>query len=126
MQLLAKCNLHHEYFGYVCIADYINPNWLLFYSIMKNGSLYSIHYVSFVGISYCLKEVLDIIERKLDKNQQQKLLQRLRINFDGRNLVFSQKLENSPWIEIKEQLGLMGRNDIVERIRQDTLITEGI
>ena len=89
--------------------------------------LFLLHtHVSFIGISYCLREVFDIIERNLDKDHQQKLLQRLKINLDGGNLVFSQKLENIPWNDIKLQLELTGRKDIVELITKNTLITEGI
>ena len=73
----------------------------------------------------CLKEVIDIIEKNLDKFQQQKLLQRLGVNLEEENLVFSKKLENTPWKDIKLQLELLGRCDVVSMITKNTLITKG-
>ena len=76
------------------------------------------------GLNYCLQEVIDIIERNLDEAQQQKLLKGLGINSEEENLMFSQKLENIPWDKIKLQLELLGRNDVVDMITQNALITK--
>ena len=70
--------------------------------------------------------MIDIIEDKLDEEQQRKLLQGLEINSEEENLVFSQKLENIPWNKIKFQLELLERSDIVDMIIKSTLITKGI
>ena len=69
--------------------------------------------------------MIDIIEDKLDEEQQRKLLQGLEINSEEENLVFSQKLENIPWNKIKLQLELLERSDVVNMITKNTLITKG-
>ena len=108
-------------------ALYITPIRIRYIFAQKattfSSSIYLFFCNSFVGTSYCLTEVFDIIERNLNKDQQQKLLRRLGIPLDGGNLVFPQKLENIPWNEIKLQLELMRRNDVVELITKNTLIT---
>ena len=79
------------------------------------------------GSNNCLQEVIEIIERNLDKVQQLKLLRGLNINWqDKDDLMFSYKLENIPWNRIKRQLELLGRSDVVNLIRNNTLITKGI
>ena len=83
--------------------------------------------ISFSGSNNCLQEVIEIIEKNLDKAQQQKLLQGLNINgLEEEDLVFSRKLENIPWKSIKLQLELLGRSDVVDLIRRNTLLTKGI
>ena len=67
-----------------------------------------------------------MIERNLDEVQQRKLLQGLEVKFEKENLVFSQKLENIPWNQIKLQLELLERSDVVDMIKRNTLITKGI
>ena len=75
----------------------------------------------------CLEEVIKIIEKNLDKVEQQKLLQGLQVNImDEDNPVFSEKLENIPWNKIKLQLECLGRKDIVDLIRKNTLISKGM
>ena len=69
--------------------------------------------------------MINTIERNLDEVQQRKLLQELRINSDEENLVFSQKLENIPWNQMKLQLELLERSDVVKIITKNTLITKG-
>ena len=76
--------------------------------------------------SGCLEEVIKIIEDKLDNTQQQKLLRKLKINSGKKNLVFSEKLEDIPWNKIEYHLELLGRKDVVDLIKKNTLITEGI
>ena len=79
-----------------------------------------------LGINNCLPKVFDIIESNLDELQQQKLIQGLEINFRGESIMLPQKLENIPWNKIKRQLELLGRNDVVNIIQKNTLITKGI
>ena len=76
-------------------------------------------------LNYCLREVIHIIKRNLDETQQRKLLQGLGINSEKVNLVFSQKLEKTPWNKIKLQLELLERSDVVNMITKNTLITKG-
>ena len=71
--------------------------------------------------------MFEIIERNLDKVQQQKLLQGLQVNImDEENRLFSKQLENIPWNKIEFQLECLGRKDIVDMIRKNTLITKGM
>ena len=69
--------------------------------------------------------MINIIERNLDEVQQRKLLQGLGINSEEENLVFSPKLENIPWNQIKLQLELLERSDVVNIIIKNALITKG-
>ena len=92
-------------------------------SFRKQFILYG--HIFHLEFNYCLREVIDIIERNLDETQQRKLLQGLGINSEEENLVCSQKLENIQWDKVKLQLELLGRNDVVNMIIKNTLITKG-
>ena len=75
-----------------------------------------------------MEEVLQIIENKLDADEQYLLSRKLQISHstDFEDQPFSQKLVNIPWRKLEEQLEMLKRTDVVNEIYQKTLVTEGI
>ena len=71
--------------------------------------------------------MLQIIEDKLDADEQYLLSRKLQISpsTDLEDKPFSQKIAKIPWRRIEDQLKIMERTDVVTRI-QKTLVTEGI
>ena len=75
-----------------------------------------------------MEEVLQIIEDKLDADEQYLLSRKLQISqsTDLEDQPFPQKLVNIPWRKIEEQLEMLKRTDVVIEIYEKTLVTEGI
>ena len=72
-----------------------------------------------------MEEFLDHISKELTEKESKKLLRNLGIDDDDPPKGFSEKLEDIPWLNLKKELELLGRNDIVKYIKDNTLITKG-
>ena len=75
--------------------------------------------------SCCLEEVLEYISKELTKKESEKLLRNLRIDDDDPRKGFSEKLEDIPWLSLKKELEILGKDNIVDHIKKKTLITKG-
>ena len=72
---------------------------------------------------YCLKEVREYVSSEIS-GQKDKLLQRLGKG-NNKDLSIEEAMENVPWLDLKKTLLKVGRNDMVDHIEKNTLITEG-
>ena len=73
-----------------------------------------------------MDEVLDYISKKLTEKESKKLLRNLGINEDDSQKEFSEKLEDIPWLNLKKELEIMEKDEIIDHIKKKTLITRGI
>ena len=73
-----------------------------------------------------MKEVLDHISKELTEKESKILLRNLGICHDDSQTEFSDKLENIPWLNLKKELEVMGKDEIIDYIKKETLITKGI
>ena len=80
--------------------------------------------LDFLG-SCCLEEVLNHISKELTEKESKKLLRNLGIDDDDPQKEFSEKLEDVPWLNLKKQLEKMGKDEIIDHIKKNTLITQG-
>ena len=72
-----------------------------------------------------MDEVLHFISKRLNEKDASKLLKNLRIE-DDPALTLAEKLEDVPWFDLKRELEMVRRGDLlVEQIQQNTLITKG-
>ena len=71
-----------------------------------------------------MEEVLEHISKELTEKESKKLLRNLGIDDDPQR-EFSGKLEDIPWLNLKKELELLGRKDIVKYIKDNTLISKG-
>ena len=70
-----------------------------------------------------MKEVRQYVSNEISAHKD-KLLQRLgKENNEG--LSVEEAMENVPWLDLKKTLLKIGRNDMVDHIEKNTLITEG-
>ncbi|XP_066926433.1 uncharacterized protein [Clytia hemisphaerica] len=76
--------------------------------------------------SRCLDEVLDHISKKLTFKESKKLLRNLQIADGDPNKEVSEKLEDVPWFKIKNMLELLGKYEIIDHIKKNTFITQGL
>uniref|UniRef100_A0A7M5XI15 NACHT domain-containing protein n=2 Tax=Clytia hemisphaerica TaxID=252671 RepID=A0A7M5XI15_9CNID len=76
--------------------------------------------------SCCLEEVLDYISKKLTHEESKKLLKSLGIDDNGSQEEMSKKLENIAWFDLKKELEMIGKDDIIDHIKKKTLITKGL
>ncbi|XP_066926046.1 uncharacterized protein [Clytia hemisphaerica] len=77
--------------------------------------------------STCVKEALDHISKNITENESRELLKNLGIDDDGdplKDLVT--KLEDEKWLDIKRELEVIGRRDVVKQIQENTLITKAL
>ena len=72
-----------------------------------------------------MEEVLDHISKELTEKESKTILINLGINDDDPQREFADKLKDIPWFDLKEELELEGRNDIVKYVKKNTLITRG-
>ena len=72
-----------------------------------------------------MEEVLQHISKELTEKESKKLLRNLRIDDNDPQKAFSGKLEDIPWLNLKKELELLGRKDIVKYIKDNTLISKG-
>ena len=71
-----------------------------------------------------MEEVLDHISKELMEKESKKLLRNLGFNDDDPQIAILGKLEDIPWLNVKKELELLGRSDIVKYIKEKTLITK--
>ncbi|XP_066911190.1 uncharacterized protein [Clytia hemisphaerica] len=77
--------------------------------------------------STCVKEALDHISNNITENESRKLLKNLGIVDDGDPLKDRvTKLEDEKWLDIKRELEVIGRRDVVKHIKEKTLITKAL
>eukprot|EP00111_Clytia_hemisphaerica_P021123 TCONS_00062222-protein len=76
--------------------------------------------------SCCLKKVLDHISKELGIEERKTLLKKLGIEADNPRKEFSEQLEDITWSEIKKELEVLERNDIVKYIKKNTLLTKDL
>ncbi|XP_066929390.1 uncharacterized protein [Clytia hemisphaerica] len=76
--------------------------------------------------SCCLEEVLDYISKKLTHEESKKLLKSLGIDDNGSQEEMSKRLENIAWFDLKKELEMIGKDDIIDHIKKKTLITKGL
>ena len=69
---------------------------------------------------------MEYISKELTEKESEKLLKNLGINDHDPQREFSEKLEDVPWFDLKKELEMMGRDDIIDHIKKKTLITKGI
>ncbi|XP_066915032.1 uncharacterized protein [Clytia hemisphaerica] len=75
--------------------------------------------------SCCLDEVLEYISQELTEKESKKLLRQLRITDDNSQRRFSESLEDISWLDLKRELHVMEKYELVDHIIKKTLITKG-
>ena len=76
--------------------------------------------------STCVKEALDHISKTITENESRELLKNLGIDDDGDpKKDLATKLQDEKWSDIKRELEVIGRHDIVKYIKENTFITKG-
>ena len=71
-----------------------------------------------------MEEVLGHISQELSEKESKRLLRNLQID-DDLQKEFSEKLEDIPWLDVKMELEMMGKDKIIDYIQKKTLITKG-
>ena len=72
-----------------------------------------------------MDEVLEYIFKELTEKESEKLLRNLRVDDDDPQKGFSEKLEEIPWLTLKKELEILGKDEIIDHIKKKTLITKG-
>ena len=70
-----------------------------------------------------MPNVLELISNELEQEDAEELIKQLGVGrVDG---LFKDKLKNVPWLQIKKELVLSGKADLVKTIQDTTLVTKG-
>ncbi|XP_066926282.1 E3 ubiquitin-protein ligase DZIP3-like [Clytia hemisphaerica] len=75
--------------------------------------------------SHCLEEVLQKIEQLLTDQEHRRLLKNLGIEYEE-GMTIQELLESVPWKDLKKELEMMRRYNVVEHIQKTTLITNAL
>ena len=70
--------------------------------------------------------MLEYVSEELTEKESEKLLKNFRIDDDDPQKDLLERLEGIPWLNLRKELEMMGRNDIIDHIKKKTLITKGI
>ena len=82
--------------------------------------------IPFLGLT-SVKEALNHISKSITENESRELLKNLGIDNDDGDLLkdLASKLEDERWADIKRELEVTGRRNVVNYIEENTLITKG-
>ena len=109
-----------SYLGSIFYRDCTSP----FISLSSYLYFISVYFSNYVGNDeYCLKEVRQYVSTEIG-DQKDKLLQRLGKE-NNKGLSVEEAIENVPWLDLKKTLLKIERNDMMDHIEKNTLITEG-